>query len=831
MAKYDHKEIEAKWQAYWEEQGVFNADTSGDKPKFYCLDMFAYPSGEGLHVGHPRGYTASDVYAKYQKLKGMNVLHPFGWDAFGLPTENYALKAGLTPREATDKNVINFKRQLKSFGFGYDWGREIDTSQPEFYKWTQWLFKLLFDNGYAYQKEGYVNWCPKDQTVLANEQVVAGCCERCGTQIEQKRLNQWFFKITDFAEELLDGLDKIDWPQSTKEGQRNWIGKSVGAEIDFESTQGNIKVFTTRPDTLFGVTFLVVSPELVRTWIEQGWVPDKKVTGYIDKSLAKLERDRLEGAGEKTGVDSGVVATHPLSGESIPVWVADYVVGSYGTGAIMAVPGHDARDWDFADSYHLPRKGVLKPETKQVAPWLERPKFFAAGGTTYDEAVQRSRSNEEEAYEKILLGERCYTGFGTLINSGKWDGWEFDRVMAEIAKGKYSWAQAKTQYRLRDWSVARQRYWGAPIPIVYKQVSGEAGKYEAVSVDEQDLPVLLPTDVDIKPKGLAPLSTSKSFNDGVEAKYGVGAHREVETLDTFVCSSWYYLRYCNPDNDKEFASAKSLKTWMPVDLYVGGAEHTNGHLLYARFITKVLHRLGYLDFDEPFLKLRHQGFILGENGEKMSKSRGNVINPDEVVTEYGADVLRIFELFVGPFDQSTPWDTKGVVGVRRFLEKLDRLVARDVQASGELNLPNLHRLVKKVTEDLEAFRFNTLVSSMMEYLNNLGENEGGAWVDVVVRLIAPVAPHMAEELWQNVLKKEGSVFEAEWPKFDPAKIVMAEITIAVQEKGKLRGTVVVPAGSDEATVMAAIEGDVKLKVLADNYSKRIFVADKIINFI
>lgn len=789
MEKFDHTQLDAKWQAYWSESGVFRAEPKSKLPKFYCLDMFAYPSGEGLHVGHPRGYTASDVMAKYYKLRGHNVLHPFGWDAFGLPTENYALKVGMSPREATDKNVENFKRQLTSFGFGYDWTREIDTSRPEFYKWTQWLFKILFDAGLAYQKEAYVNWCPKDQTVLANEQVVAGCCERCGTVIEQRKLTQWFFKITEFADELIDGLEKIDWPQSTKESQRNWIGKSVGAEIDFQISESaglsageSVRVFTTRPDTLFGVTFLVISPEKAREWINAGWQPSDEVARYIDTALGRLERDRLEGAGDKTGVDSGVFALHPLTGEALPIWVADYVVGSYGTGAIMAVPAHDDRDFAFAKKFKLAVKAVV------------------AGGELPTPAK------------------------GELIDSGEWTGMQFEEVMEKIESGAYGWASPAVQYKLRDWSVSRQRYWGSPIPIVYKADG------TATSVGFDELPVLLPEDAEIKPTGVAPLSTSASFNAGIEEKYGAGAKREVDTLDTFVCSSWYYLRYCDPGNSAEFAGKESLKSWMPVDLYVGGAEHTNGHLLYARFITKALHRLGYVDFDEPFLRLRHQGFILGENGEKMSKSRGNVVNPDSVVAEYGADSLRMFEMFVGPFDQSTPWDTKGVVGVRRFLDKVWRM-AQDSAETGTGDGVAINKLVKQVTHDLEAFKFNTVVSGFMEYLNTVKATWEHSDLEVFTRLIAPLAPHLAEEVWQNVLKHDTSVFAARWPSFDETKVVDAIINIAVQENGKLRGTVSVEKGADEDRVLQEIAADEKLAKVAEGTGKRVFVADKIINFI
>lgn len=779
--KYDHKKIEAKWQKHWEDQGLFKAGRRPKAQKKYVLDMFLYPSGDGLHTGHPRGYTASDIFGRYYYMKGFDVLHPVGWDAFGLPTENYALKSGLHPRVATDKNIARFRQQLGSMGFGTDWSREIDTSDPAYYKWTQWLFKTLFEAGYAYQKEGFVNWCPKDKTVLANEQIVGGVCDRCGSEIERRAMNQWFFKITQFADELLIGLDKIDWPESTAESQRNWIGRSEGAEITFEvEGVGEVTVFTTRPDTLAGATFLVVAPELA-----QEWKVSKKAADYIKKSLAKLERERLEGAGEKTGMDTGLVAINPFTKASMPVWVADYVVSGYGTGAIMAVPGHDERDFAFANKFSLPIVQVVGTADTEM-PW---------------------------------------PGYGHLINSGEWDGQEYADIVTKIKAAEYEWAKPKVQYRLRDWSVARQRYWGAPIPIVY-DTEGHPH-----SVSDEDLPVILPADVDFKPTGEPPLAKSKEFQKGVEEKYGKGYSRSVETLDTFVCSSWYYLRYLDPENQKEFAGAKSLKHWMPVDLYIGGAEHTNGHLLYSRFITKALHKLGHLDFDEPFLKLRHQGLIMGPDGEKMSKSKGNVVNPDELIEHYGADTVRMYEMFMGPFDQNVAWDTNGVSGVRKFL---DRFYAKAQEASGKkgkVNESNLHLLISKVTRDLEAMKFNTIVSSLMQYLNNVGEDEGGEWVGPVARLMAPMTPHMAEEVWQEVLGNKESIFEAAWPVYDESRVKILEVTIAVQEKGKLRGTVTVPNDSTEEVVLAAVDEDARLSEVAKAATRHMFVANKIINFI
>ncbi len=785
--KYDHKLIEPKWQKYWADNQIFKAIDGDKKAKYYALDMFAYPSGDGLHTGHPRSYTATDIFARYYRMKGYNVMRPIGWDAFGLPAENYAIKKGVHPSKTTADNIANFTRQVKSFGFAYDWGREVNTADPNYYKWTQWVFKVLYDNGLAYQKEAYANWCPKDQTVLANEQVVNGCCDRCGAQVEQKKLKQWFFKITDFAEELLAGLDKIDWPESTKTGQRNWIGKSEGAEIAFaisgsagqQVSGSEIRVFTTRPDTLFGATYLVLAPEheLVEklTTAEQKkavekYVADTKLKTHLDRTMAK----------DKTGVFTGSFAINPATKKEIPIWIADYVLTDYGTGAIMAVPAHDERDFDFAKEFKLPVVQVIQSD------------------------------------------EKLYTGDGSLMNSGEFDGQDSKTAGPKMAK-KFG-GEITVQYKLHDWLISRQRYWGAPIPIVY------SADGETQSVAVEDLPVILPSDVDFKPTGESPLAKSKTFQTGVEEKYGKGAKRELDTMDTFVCSSWYYLRYCDSKNAQEFAGKKSLKYWMPVDLYIGGAEHTNGHLLYARFITKVLHKLGYLDFDEPFLKLRHQGLVLGSDGEKMSKSRGNVINPDDLIEQYGADTVRMYEMFMGPFDQPIAWDTNGVVGVRKFLDRVYRIISERAGIKGKQN-DNIHGLIKKVTEDIGVMKFNTVVSSFMEFTNEVSKDDSSNWLPDFVKLLSPFAPHLAEELWQEVLGQKGSVSEASWPEFDEAKTKAKTVTIAVQEKGKLRGTVEMPAGASETDVLVEVNKNEKLAGITKASSKHIFVKDRIINFI
>ncbi len=780
---FDHRSIEKKWQAYWEDQGIFKANEKTNKPKFFCLEMFAYPSGYGLHVGHPRNYIATDLFARYYKMRGYEVLRPIGWDAFGLPTENYAIKNDMHPEEATKKNVANIKRQVMSLGFGYDWSREINTSTPEYYKWTQWLFKILFDNGYAYQKEGSVNWCPKDKTVLANEQVIAGQCERCGSEVEQKKMKQWFFKITDFADELLGGLDDLDWPEATKEKQRNWIGRSEGGEIDFNilESEEKVRVFTTRPDTLFGATFLVLAPEHPLVSSLTGEEQREEVETFVREAKTKNELERSMSK-EKTGVFTGSYAINPGNGEEVPIYIADYVSAGYGLGAIMGVPAHDERDHEFAEKYFL-----------NIVPVIEGD------------------------------GELPFVGEGSLINSGEFDGMNRgeagDRILEKVG------GERKVVYRLRDWSVSRQRYWGAPIPIVYDREGTPQ------SVEMEDLPVLLPRDVEFRPTGKAPLATSETFQKGVEKQYGKGYQREVDTMDTFVDSAWYFLRYCDPSNKSKFASEKSLKYWMPVDLYIGGPEHTNGHLLYARFITRVLHKLGYLEFNEPFTRLRHQGIVLAADGSRMSKSKGNVVNPDELIESVGADTLRLYEMFMGPFDQDISWDTNGVMGVKRFLDRLYKQMIDRKGSTQPVDEGRLHKLVDKITNDIQQLKFNTMVSAFMQYSNEIKAGEGGAWIEVVAKLIAPVAPHFAEEIWQEVLGNKKSIFLSEWPIADPAKVKDEMVTITVQEKGKLRGSLLVPTDSTEEEVMAFMAQDDKFKQLTQAYSKKIFVLNRVINFV
>jgi len=785
IKKYDHKKIDAKWQKFWLKNKAFEVKNVSKKENFYVLDMFAYPSGEGLHVGHPRGYVGSDVLAHYYHLKGLNVMHPMGFDAFGLPAENAAIKAGLHPMESIPKNIERFTKQLQVLGLAYDWGRAINTSVPEYYKWTQWLFSVLYKNGWAYQKESYVNWCPKDKTVLANEQVVNNCCDRCGATIVQKKKKQWFFKITDFAEELLSGLDKLDWPESTKELQRNWIGKSTGAELTFEviDHKKTIKVFTTRADTLFGATYLVLAPEYegLKEFISKDKA--KEVGKYIKLAKQKTELERISDEKNKSGVFTGSYAINPANGEKIPIWVADYVLANYAFGAVMAVPAHDKRDYEFAKKHKLLIVEVVSSPG----------------------------------------GKLPYTGHGKLVNSGKFGGKDSNRVanlITKEVKGKLS-----TKYKLRDWSISRQRYWGSPIPVFYDEND------QPILVDEKDLPIILPKNVEFKPTGESPLVGSREFNKIPEKYKKLGAvKKECDTMDTFVCSSWYFIRYADPHNNKKFADTKKIDKWLPVNIYVGGAEHATGHLLYARFITKALHKLGLLNFDEPFLSLRHQGMILGDDGKKMSKSKGNVVNPDEIIEAWGADALRVYEMFVGPFDQWVAWDTAGIEGVRKFLNRVWSFVpVKSALATDEA----IHKLIKKITLDIENTHFNTAISSFMEF-TNLAVKKGISkkTLNILIILLSPFAPHLAEEMNYKLGNKK-SVFESQWPKYDPKKLQSKKSTVAIQVNGKLRGTIEIDTDLAENRVKElAMKVEAVQRHLADEKNPKYhYVPNKIINFI
>jgi len=782
--KFDHQKSDAKWQRYWSTRKTFI--TKGDKGnKKYVLDMFPYPSGDGLHVGHPRGYAASDAVAHYYRYQGYNVLHPIGFDAFGLPAENAAIKKGIHPEINTQSNVKRFTEQLRMLGLSYDWERVINTSDPAYYRWTQWLFLLLYKNGLAYRREAYVNWCPKDKTVLANEQVVNGCCERCGAEVSQEKRRQWFFKITDLADELLSGLDSLDWPNSTRELQRNWIGKSEGADIEFKikNSELKIKVFTTRPDTLFGATYLVLAPEyknLSKIILQNN---REEVGRYIKTAGKKTELERITEGKDKTGVFTGSFAINPATKVEIPIWVADYVLSGYGYGAIMAVPAHDERDFAFAKRYKLPIVEVIISGSKRLP----------------------------------------FVGEGKLVNSGKFNGMSVAASGEAITKavgGKIT-----TKYKLRDWLVSRQRYWGAPIPVFYNKDDNP------ILVDEKDLPVLLPKDVEFKPTGESPLRGSKKFGQ-IPLKYKkLGAvRREFDTLDTFVCSSWYFMRYADNKNSKHFADISKLNYWLPVDIYIGGTEFANSHLLFARFITKVLYKLGLINFDEPFRKLRHQGLVLGDGGEKMSKSKGNVVNPDEVVEGYGADAFRIYEMFMGPFDQYIPWSMAGIEGARRFVNRVWGLKIMNKAPESDRAM---HRLIKKVTGDIENFHFNTAISSLMEFVN-LASGRGVTikTFKTLAILISPFAPHLAEEINYKLGSKK-SIFDAKWPEFD-AKLIEDEIiTLAIQVDGKLRGTLLVAKNVDENEVRnrALAIASVNKYLVGKQNPKYHYVPKKIINFI
>ncbi len=1139
MGKYNPKKIEKKWQKKWEEEELYKADDNSKKEKFYCLDMFPYPSAAGLHVGHPEGYTATDIFSRYMRMKGREVMHPMGWDAFGLPAENYAIKTGVHPKKTTGDSIKTFRRQIKSLGFSYDWDREIATSDPEYYKWTQWIFLQLYKNGLAYKKKAAVNWCESCKTVLANEQVINGKCERCKNEVIQKDLKQWFFKTTKYAQRLLDDLDNMDWPEPIKLMQREWIGRSEGSEIDFEvksdfhfvllhgfgsnsksnffpwlkkelenrgykvdvpdmpnsdnpteeeqvnyvlknikfsestilfghslgavvamkvveklphnitrlvlaggftkakfkdidrpfkdkfnwdydyedikkkagfikilsslndhavpreegktlsrelnaeliesETQGshfngekepiilkniipNIKIFTTRADTLYGATYMVLAPEyeLIKN-LESRIENLEEIYKYKEQAKGKSDLERTELQKEKTGVQiKGVKAINPANEEEIPIYIADYVLSSYGTGAIMAVPAHDERDFEFAKKYNIPIKQVIIPflktnfekdlprEDKEtvkrnnviviIKHWQEDKyycldwvkygwKSFVIGGVkngeSYEEAAIREmkeesgyqniksikklggkiatkfyamhkgvnrdtilegyyveladgeyvepeeehvRHHKEEWIEKdklekyinlnshewymniLLNGEKVYAGTGNLTNSDEFnsmDSMEAKKKITEKVGGKIT-----TNYKLRDWLISRQRYWGAPIPIIYCDKCGE------VPVPEEQLPVKLPEDVDFKPTGESPLKDSKSFHKVKCPKCGAseGVKREVDTMDTFVCSSWYYLRYCDPKNKEKFADNKKLKQWMPVDLYVGGAEHACLHLIYARFFYKALKDLGFIkinskvDHDEPFQKLKNQGMILGEDHQKMSKSRGNVINPDEVVVEYGADTLRMYEMFMGSFEEVKPWDTQSIKGIRRFLDRVWNLYEENqTPSSKDENLEIkklLHKTIKKVTEDIESFNFNTAISSMMVLLNKLLENKEITkyTLEKFLLILSPFAPHITEELWEKLGsasvktsadKNKESIFKEKWPEYNDKLIKEDKVTIIIQINGKFRDKIIAKRGLTDSEIyqMAQKKGKIEKYLEGKKVYKLILVKDRLLNIL
>ncbi|NOZ56709.1 MAG: leucine--tRNA ligase, partial [Calditrichaeota bacterium] len=791
---YPFEEIEPKWRQWWEANRVYETDMTKTENKLYVLVMFLYPSADRLHIGHWYNYGPTDTWARFKRMQGYNVFEPIGYDAFGLPAENYAIKKGVHPAVSTAENIRQIREQLKAIGAMYDWSKEINTSDPEYYKWTQWFFLLLYKNGLAYRKKAPVNWCPSCQTVLANEQVIDGRCERCGTEVIRKDLVQWFFKITAYAEKLLEGHKKIDWPEKTIEMQRNWIGRSEGAEIEFPvdgHPDMKLEVFTTRPDTLWGVTYMVLAPE--HPLVEKLTTPEhkKEVEEYVEKARKVSEIERTSTEREKTGVFTGAYAINPVNGEKVPIWIADYVLVTYGTGAIMAVPAHDQRDFEFATKYNLPIREVISPTGKP------------------------SEQPLESAYE----------GPGIMINSGPFTGTPpeeaIDKVIAWLEEKGIG--RRKVNYRLRDWLISRQRYWGAPIPIVYCPNCGE------VPVPEEDLPVKLPEKVEFGVRGVSPLATNPDFVNTTCPKCGAPAKREVDTMDTFVCSSWYYLRYPDPHYDKGAYNPELVRVWLPVDMYVGGAEHATMHLLYARFFTKVLYDLGLVHFDEPFMKLVHQGVITNK-GAKMSKSRGNVVNPDDYIRSYGSDTFRLFLMFMGDYTEGGDWSDEGMHGMARFVNRVWRLVNDFVDnpprgsetAQTEKLRRQRHYAVKMVTRDLERFHFNTAISRIMELVNEISAYRQNVpveqqnadvlrdAVETLVLLLAPFAPHMGEELWARIGGKP-TVFDHPWPTYDEAALATEKVKMAVQVNGKVRATIEVDANADKDRVIEAALADPKIQ--------------------
>lgn len=800
---YNHKTIEKKWQKYWAAHNTFNTTTDPDKPKFYALDMFPYPSGQGLHVGHPEGYTATDILSRFKRAQGYNVLHPMGWDAFGLPAEQYALDTGNDPAEFTKKNIETFRRQINSLGFSYDWNREVNTTDPEYYKWTQWIFTKLYEKGLAYEAEVAVNWVPELGTVIANEEVIDGKSERGGYDVIRKPMRQWMLKITAYADRLLDDLEELDWPESIKEMQRNWIGRSVGANVTFKvaGTDKTFTVFTTRPDTLFGATYTVLAPEL--DLVKEITTPEQMqaVEDYIAQAAKKSDLNRTDLAKEKTGVFTGAYAINPVNGKEIPIWIADYVLASYGTGAIMAVPAHDDRDFEFAKTFDL-----------EIIPVL-------AGGDVTKEAFTED-------------GEHINSDFLNGLNKQE----AIDKMVAWLEENGVG--KKEVSYRLRDWLFSRQRYWGEPIPIIH----WEDGTTTALS--EEELPLRLPKADNIKPSGTgeSPLANITDWVNVVDPKTGLKGRRETNTMPQWAGSSWYFLRYVDPHNKQALADYEKLKQWLPVDIYIGGAEHAVLHLLYARFWHKFLYDLGVVPTKEPFQKLFNQGMILGENNEKMSKSRGNVVNPDDVVKQYGADTLRLYEMFMGPLDASIAWSENGLEGSRKFLDRVWRLI---VDENGKLrdrittfNDGKLDKVynqtVKKVTEDFENLHFNTAISQMMVFVNEAYKADAlpYAYIEGFVQLLAPIAPHIAEELWE-ILGNEGGISYVPWPTFDEAALVESEVEIVCQINGKVRAKLMVPVDSSKEALeeLALANEQIKEHIAGKTVRKVIAVPNKLVNIV
>lgn len=830
-AVYEAKELEERWRNAWEQQGKHRAADNTARPKYYCLDMFPYPSGAGLHVGHWRGYVLSDVWSRYKRLNGYEVLHPMGWDAFGLPAENDAIKKGIHPAVGTARNVANFKTQLQRMGAMFDWSRELNTSSPEYYKWTQWIFLQLFDMGLAYRKEMPINWCPSCKTGLANEEVVDGGCERCGTPVTKKNLNQWMLRITAYADRLLDDLDKLEWPEKVRKMQANWIGKSVGARVRFAvpALGEQIEVFTTRPDTLYGATYMVLAPEhpLVSVLTTAG--QRSAVEQYATQALGKSVLTRQIQDKTKTGVFTGAYASNPLTGQDIPIWIADYVLMDYGTGAIMAVPAHDERDFEFAGAFSLPVVQVIAPGD------------HATGGVasvTSDASIARGTGNSGITGGASVADEltQAYTGPGVLINSGNYSGLSVDdakrQIVADLAQS--GMAEETVTYKLRDWVFARQRYWGEPIPVVHCDTCG------IVPIPECDLPVLLPDVERYEPTGTgeSPLAAIASFVNTTCPACGGPARRETDTMPQWAGSCWYFLRFADPHNDREPFARDKVDHWLPVDMYIGGVEHAVLHLLYARFFTKVLADRGVIGFDEPFTRLFNQG-MMTLSGAKMSKSKGNVVSPEELVEKYGTDTLRLYELFVGPPEVDAEWNPRAIEGVHRFLGKTYRLMMEAAPSAAKaesLELAKLrHRFVRQVTERLESFRFNTVVSAFMEYVSALQgapEQPDRATLETLAVCIAPLAPHLAEECWQALGHRE-SVFDSSWPTVDERFLVDDTVVIVLQINGKVKERVTIPQGADEVHVTRVASEHVGFQnaLGGRNIVKQIYVPGKLFNVV
>ena len=798
---YNHKEIEKKWRHNWDVTPI-NKDTT--KPKYYCLDMFPYPSGSGLHVGHWRGYVISDVWSRYKMLHGYHIIHPMGWDAFGLPAENYAIKMKTHPAISTAANIANIKRQINEIASLYDWDMEVNTTDPKFYKWTQWIFVQMFKKGLAYEKEMPINWCPSCKTGLANEEVVNGCCERCGAEVTKKNLKQWMLKITAYADRLLADLDKLDWPEKVKKMQADWIGKSYGAEVDFklENSDEKITVYTTRPDTLYGATFMVLAPEHAMAKALATDETRADVEEYIQMAANKSSVDRLQGK-EKTGVFTGSYAINPLNGAKVPIWLSDYVLADYGTGAIMCVPAHDDRDFAFATKFNIPIIQVIAKDGKEI-------------------------ENMTEAYTEAV---------GTMINSGEWNGMESSVLKKEaphIIEEK-GFGRATVNYKLRDWVFSRQRYWGEPIPIVHCPDCG------AVPVPEDQLPLLLPDVESYEPTGTgeSPLAAIDEWVNTTCPCCGKPAKRETNTMPQWAGSSWYFLRYVDNKNDKELVSREKADKYLPVDMYIGGVEHAVLHLLYSRFYTKFLHDIGVVDFDEPFKKLFNQGMITGKNGIKMSKSKGNVVSPDDLVRDYGCDSLRLYEMFVGPPELDSEWDERGIDGVYRFITRFWKLAVDSIEANVEPTKEMIklrHQMVHTITRRLEDFSLNTVVSGFMEFNNKfieLAKKEGGIdkeTIQTFVTLLAPFAPHIGEELWER-LGNTGSVFENnKWPEADEELMKDDEIQVPVQINGKTKVVISVPADISKDDAIAQGKEALGDK-LTGNIVKEIYVPGRIINIV